>query len=423
MTCDFCGKDVESLVEVGNMEVCEECSSSTRECFNCNVDFPADALEYIGDGRYVCSECKEDYEECGDCGRVEHRHNMCAARGSYYCEGCFGDRFFHCSDCGTLIDSRNDNYGENNDGDILCDECLYRDDSEGVHEWDYKPRAEYHTLTKKKPDDLFLGIELETEFGPDCARGEIIDVASSNSYYYLKHDGSLEDGVEIVSHPATFEWITYNFDSTWKKILNLRSEGLLSYTPGTCGIHVHMSRSAFSPYHLYKFQKFFYCNKKLIRLVAQRDLRRWASIGGGEENYIVAKASGKTTSEKYTAVNINGGKTVEIRIFTGTLKESSFKKNYEFCHAAYMYTKQESAAMLTGARFLEFVRANKKTYPNLLEFMENKFSEDKHEPNTIKEVKYSILSDPSFFCPSGAPDRWVITTGVSEIDMNTPVSV
>jgi len=424
MNCDYCDKETDDLQELNDAMACDDCYSNRKTCHHCDGEFHPDDVEYIGDGRYACEECRGQYEECHGCSYIDHYDNMHAARGHYFCSTCHEDRFIDCYECGAQIDMEVDHYVETGYGDILCEECRYSDEEDIIHEWDYKPRAEYYTFTKKTPDTLFMGIELETEFGPDCSVSSVLDKLSGSSYYYLKHDGSLEYGVEIVSHPATFEWLVSEFDKNWKPVLNLRTKGLKSYTPGTCGIHIHMSKSAFSPYHLYKFQKFFFTNKKFIQMIAQRDVQRWASLGEDAEKYLVAKAAGKTTSDKYTAVNISGGPTVEIRIFRGSLKERSFKKNYEFCHALYKYTKQESAMMLTGERFLAFVRENKKTYPNLLEFMEDKYSEEKYVTNTITEKKWTHYSPFSGYMePVAYIPRWDISLGVTEIDLTSPVSV
>ena len=64
-----------------------------------------------------------------------------------------------------------------------------------------------------------------------------------NEHIYCKHDGSLDDGFEIVSHPATLEYHTNTIP--WKKILDEALEmGYYSHNSGTCGLHVHINRAA-----------------------------------------------------------------------------------------------------------------------------------------------------------------------------------
>ncbi len=63
-------------------------------------------------------------------------------------------------------------------------------------------------------------------------------------HIYCKHDGSLEDGFEIVTHPMSLEY--HEKHMPWAAVLQEAvSMGYRSHQAGTCGLHIHVSRSAF----------------------------------------------------------------------------------------------------------------------------------------------------------------------------------
>lgn len=339
-------------------------------CADCGENFPEEEARANTDGDICCS-CGESYYACVDCNTAYHEENLQGFRGSLYCEGCYDDLVVECSGCGTTMARDDIIYrGE----ECLCYACADR--PEEIYEYDHIPDFKFYGKEKKIPPywlssllvdcSLYFGIELEIEFN-DKNPDSLIH-AAENSYFYLKHDGSINDGAEVVSHPATYEWINYNFLETWGRVLNVRREGMRSYNTETCGIHIHMSKAAFSKLHLYKFLRFFRENEDFIEKISQRkshNLDQWARIGCREN--IIAQASRGSTGERYVAVNMGGLSTVEIRIFRGNLRESGFRKNLEFCKALYDFTKVSSCSNLTGTHFKKFV--SKKEFPNLSAFL------------------------------------------------------
>jgi len=79
----------------------------------------------------------------------------------------------------------------------------------------------------------------------------------------------------------------------------------------------------------------------------------------------VRKAKDKFSSHRYVAVNITD-ETVELRVFRGTLRYSSFRACMEYAHAAYVFTRDAAVTKINRTRFEEFVLENAKEYPNLL---------------------------------------------------------
>lgn len=114
-----------------------------------------------------------------------------------------------------------------------CDDCDDSDYAE-VHDAEsyikdpsFKPVPMMHG-----EGPLYLGMELELEVGEggrgDCAYladGWLADLG------YLKEDGSLDDGFEIVTQPMSFTWAMENFP--WRMLRDLRDCGC--WTPDNTG--------------------------------------------------------------------------------------------------------------------------------------------------------------------------------------------
>lgn len=94
---------------------------------------------------------------------------------------------------------------------------------------------------------LFMGIELEIDKGGEDSRNAetLLDCANGScEHIYCKHDGSIDDGFEIVSHPMTLDYHTDIMN--WKEVFDTAL--LLDYRShqtSTCGLHIHVNRSAF----------------------------------------------------------------------------------------------------------------------------------------------------------------------------------
>ena len=67
---------------------------------------------------------------------------------------------------------------------------------------------------------------------------------SGNEMIYIKHDGSINEGFEIVSHPMTLDY--HENHMNWLEVFEKAIEmGYRSHNTSTCGLHIHVSRSAF----------------------------------------------------------------------------------------------------------------------------------------------------------------------------------
>ena len=83
----------------------------------------------------------------------------------------------------------------------LCVDCYHLHMRGGIHDYYYKPAPIFYGNGPR-----FFGVELEIDGAgedSDNAR-ELLNVGNPYDleHIYCKHDGSPEDGIEIVSHPS-----------------------------------------------------------------------------------------------------------------------------------------------------------------------------------------------------------------------------
>ena len=93
----------------------------------------------------------------------------------------------------------------------------------------------------------YFGVELEIDGAGeyDSNADKILAIGNHDEpRVYCKHDGSLDEGFKIVSHPATLDSHMHSFP--WEQMMNAAvSMGYRSHQATTCGLHVHISRDAF----------------------------------------------------------------------------------------------------------------------------------------------------------------------------------
>lgn len=344
----------------------------------------------------VCLECWENGSTCEDCGqRFPERIDWHEISGEYWvCDGCY-EAYSYCVD-----HERNYRYE--------CPDCQ-EDERVGqgyIHSYGYKPdpyftvapeesenwdaRKAYdldywrvsrfvredgrliHVNTKAKPV-VFLGFELEVE-APSGSLGEGAAILGQGwrDFLYLKQDGSLTHGMEIVSHPLTLRAHKQLID--WSFLDKLRDLGFTSFRTNTCGLHVHVNRACFdSDAHMYKFGKLFADNPTPMQRLGGRDSSRWGTFDRlGKSIRSGIKRSYDTN--RYQAVNFQNPQTLELRFFKGTLRDKRVWSALELTDAAVEYTRQLSTSTIVkdgGVKFSHMAKwaVEQPQYENLAYFI------------------------------------------------------
>ena len=345
-------------------------------CCNCGETVPeSDSICSTIAARVYCVDCYDErFTRCCECESELYTDDACYWGDYDYCLSCLSDVSFVCEGCG---ERRSWDYHAQDD---RCEDCFTPDSRDNLNAYDYRPYFTFRRSEADKADNnLFFGFELEVE-NLGGADFDEYTYDAENIGLYTKSDGSLENGMEIVSHPCTALYHREMFGQYSTLLRNLANAGFRSYETTTCGMHIHASKDAVSNYHLYKVMRFFYDNPAFILRVSQRRqemLERWARVkfspdGTGEHRTAVSAAKYKANFVKYTAINLSPEKTIEFRIFRGTLNIHSFFKNLEFVQAVLAFTKGAGMNELTPDVFMQFVAQNAKEFENLHKFLINK---------------------------------------------------
>jgi hypothetical protein len=336
----------------------------------------------------VCRVCDNDYyascRRCGYRGPKEHYININNGRGPdgeeriiWACGVCADENRTRCHQCGkeayTFV-------GETIAREVhFCLECSEM--RRPIQEYYYKPSiTHFHRGSKEGKvtnKALHFGFELEVERHYSHigrrSMATLIKDRFTTKYVYVVHDGSIDEGIEIVSHPFTWSEYRENIGRWDDLLLFLRSKAWKANRPKV-GFHVHMTKDAFTSFHLFKFLRFFYnkTNYELITKIAQRHPTSYSVFSEEDRKNVVANAKNKQNRDNthYNAINLNNDYTVEVRMFRGTLEPLLFHKNIEFLHAAFHYTRdKEPSIVIDPAQFLFYAQEHAKKYPCLSEFL------------------------------------------------------
>ena len=208
----------------------------------------------------------------------------------------------------------------------------------------------------------------------------LLNIANrKHSLAYCKHDGSLDDGFELVTHPLSLEYQLH--EMPWDEVLHEAvSMGYLSHQAGTCGLHVHVSRKAFGDSYdeqdsaIARVLFFVECHwRELLRFSrrTQRQMDQWAArYGYRDQPHEMLEHVKKGSGSRYTCVNLTNCDTIEFRMFRGTLKLNTLLATLQMvnriCDAAIFLSDDE----LHDLSWSSFVSAIKE--PALVQYLKER---------------------------------------------------
>lgn len=288
------------------------------------------------------------------------------------CRACYEENYTRCEHCDALI--HNDDAYSYDDG-YYCSEC-YHNKCKNIHEYSYKPNPIFYGDGSR-----YFGIELEIDHaGKDNDNAErILDIGNVyNERIYIKSDGSLDDGMEIVTHPMTLEYHLNEF--CWNDILHECVHlGYRSHQTSTCGLHIHVNRDSLGQSReeqeetisriLYFVEQHWSELLKFSRR-SESAMNRWAARYGYESTPKKILDKAKSSYGRYSAVNLCNYHTVEFRLFRGTLKLNTFIATLQMvnriCNVAFSMSDEE----IQDLSWPEFV--SKITEPELIQYLKER---------------------------------------------------
>ena len=365
-TCQICCGRVSQCQEIQIMRgryetfrLCPLCVSRLVTCEDCKrlvclgyvyVVNRADTSGKI----YVCTECRRNYVECPRCGKLITPESLVRMGGSYrVCPAC-AHNTKPCMACRELLSIE-----DFKAGDLYCVRCRRNGNSyyRGICSADFRPIPVFYG------EEPYYGIELEVDEKPDGDEEWNIDecvenlnslIVSSKGRFFLKDDGSLHNGFEIVSQPHSMvEWE----NQTWLAAVckQIIYDGGVSFRNSKCGFHIHRSRKDLSEIVIVKLLTLFIKLQPFFEKVAQRKSNgycKFSFLGTNENNRLTGKLlydrlkkQDRAIMDRYMALNITGPATIECRIFRGSLVYKTVLAYLKFFHLLCAFAKKKEITL------------------------------------------------------------------------------
>lgn len=322
-----------------------------------------------------CEDCLEELTVCcSHCGTRIDRDDNEGSREQPLCGRCYSRYYVSCERCGTLILQEDACYESDDDDTPYCDHC--HRENETIHNYYYKPEPIFYGSGPR-----YFGVELEVDGGGEDYRNARTVLEKANAqeeYAYCKHDGSLDNGFEIVTYPMSLEYQCNHMP--WENVISsLKSMGYTSHNAGTCGLHCHISRKALGD--TYEEQEntiariLYFMEKHWEELVifsrrTQSQLERWAARYGYKDSPKEILKTAKGGFGRYVCLNLNNEATVEFRIFRGTLKKNTILATLQLidriCDVA-LYLSDEQIKNMSWTTFVVGC-----TQPELVQYLKER---------------------------------------------------
>lgn len=265
-----------------------------------------------------------------------------------FCKECLKESF-QCEKCNELHSVVRMNYIEIDNKKMCLDCCKEEIASSDGGAW--REYAEKPIPNNFGQGNLY-GVELEVEFIGSSSSFDVEDtvrfLTGRSNHLYFKHDGSLNNGLEMITHPSSIE---YHRDNTLKLLPLLEKFGFEAQE--TCGLHIHASKSDFGNTTMEKAINIgrllwltIHFSEELIKL-SERTKYGYCNPNGRPKNLDDKRAMLGATirdedtktndeialayitefyrhSDRYKVINLNFAPTVEYRLPNSTLDKLKF---------------------------------------------------------------------------------------------------
>lgn len=258
----------------------------------------------------------------------------------------------------------------------LCENCRKRQVVLPYHR--HTPKLDFFCTEEEEneEDKLYFGIESEVDEGGEdnYTVRHILPLINTEEdrqmFIYCSHDGSLHNGFEIITQPATPNYHRQKRPE-YEAVFNyLKRREYVAHNTSTCGIHIHFNRDFFKDNEELYISKLLYIIEKhwediiIFSRRSKNRLRYCKKRDGNLKEFISAWDKSGDHEGHYYAVNLTNQNTIEFRIFKGTLNINTF-----FCIIDYMENlvrsvKTKSLAELRKMKFEDFLSEEGKEYFN-----------------------------------------------------------
>lgn len=275
-----------------------------------------------------------------------------------------------CCGCGSLFNvfdeyNTGDSEADIYEGRHFCPDCNPAINKLKINNYSYKPHPDFHGV-----GPMYFGVELEvgdSNGAKNLCRG-LANINGIEKLMYAKHDGSLcEDGVELVTHPCSYNYHMHDFP--WDEICKIINEH--DGSNDCAGLHIHMSRGAMTDsiqrrivYFINRYPNFFTAFARR----SSYEVNDWCSF---INTNITATSYTKALNilyenvdrfGRYTATNLQNTNTIEVRIFKADYNADYIRICVDILNGIYLMAnsvdKDEDFCKMTIDDLIAFVNAD-----------------------------------------------------------------
>ncbi len=356
-------------------------------CSHCGTFIEGDDYDTIY-GEPICEDCVDRYTTvCDRCEEIVWDDDVHTDEYTCLCHHCFENYYTRCEECDRII--HNDDAYEYDDC-YYCHECYQNIRRNApIHEYGYKPTPIFYGDSNR-----YFGVELEIDGAgkDDDYAEELLTIANgSDEHIYIKSDGSLDDGMEIVTHPMTLE---FHKDFCWNEIMKKAVYlGYRSHQTSTCGLHVHVNKDSLADdceeqdeviSRILYFVEHHWNEMLKFSRRSEYAMNRWAARYGYENSPKAIMDKAKKNYGRYVAVNLCNYHTIEFRLFRGTLKYNTLIATLELvnkiCELAVLMDDEE-IAKLSWSEFVAGI-----TEPELIQYLKERSLYINEKVTTEEEI-------------------------------------
>ncbi len=294
-------------------------NETTRHvCSCCGATIETDDY-YTFEGGILCDDCyHSETVVCEHCGDRIWADDNAGSDSMPLCNSCYDDYYTTCECCGRIIHRDYANYDDDDDY-AYCDRCYEERQNSSIHEYNYKPEPIFYGDSKR-----YFGVELEIDEGGKNGDNADTILGIGNrvaEHIYIKSDGSLSDGMEIVTHPMSLKY--HKDKMPWAEIMRSAIHmDYRSHKTSTCGLHIHVNRTAFGSTReaqdecisrvLYFVEHHWLELLKFSRRT-EYQMNRWAARYGYKNSpKEILEDAKKGCNGRYACVNITNYHTIEL---------------------------------------------------------------------------------------------------------------
>lgn len=351
-------------------------------CSVCGERMLCEDVYYFEDEVY-CSACLDEMTiVCDHCGERVRESDAVTDDNTSLCNRCYENNYYSCENCGTIIAADSAYYLDNDEEYPYCYSCYERERrNRNIHDYNYKPDPLFYGNGSR-----FFGVELEVDEGgkDEYNASEILCMANDSCHerLYIKCDGSLDDGMELVTHPMTLDY--HKNSMPWQKIMQrLIGLGYRSHKTGTCGLHCHINRDSFGnnpDEQEYAIARVLYFVEhhwaELLKFSrrSENQMQRWANRYGmkNQPSEFIKDVKSRNSS-RYVCINLQNYNTIEFRLFRGTLKYNTFIATLqlvnEICNVA-VFMCDDDMKNLSWSEFVQNI--NKESNQELITYLKER---------------------------------------------------